>query len=355
MRTRKKELSSAKKLLAVFLAAGMVATGIMAVPEKTEAAVAEDKVIWDAGYSIADYWRKDGKTAPVKDGYVFGGWYSADNEDSFLTEEALNAGENTGNVYAKFVPAQVLSIKAQNLAGTTADTPSTKVRVITSMDSKNYQKIGFDIWLANKTPLLKDGKPLETTKIYDGLMMEETQVDAKDIYGGVSSFVSVWQLNNVAKSNYSKIIYVRPYWITMDGTKVEGLARYVHIEDQYNGFITIPVNFLEKQEVAAGAVKMSYNKELVFHDFEAGRLLPEMNYNLDAGTKTITMAGNANKVDEYHRGESLYASVRFKKPAAGESVNFTMTPVKFCDWKETPVTLDKVWDVKYENLTEQMK
>lgn len=354
----KKVLSLAKKLLAVCLAAGMAAAGSMAVPEKAEAAVAEDKVIYDNSYAIEDYWKKDSKTAPVKAGYVFGGWYSGEQEGDYLTAEMIDTNTDgnidfTGTVYAKFVPAQVLSVKAQNMAGTEVDTPSTSVRVISSMDSANYQRAGFDIWLANRKQLFKDQDtkaPLETEKIYKGLMVGTKPVDAEVIFGGVSKFVSVWQLTNIDKSNYDKIIYVRPYWITMDGTKVEGLAKYVHIEDEYKKYISVPVNLLDKEAVAAGAVNMTYennsNEALELVEFEPGRVLPEMDYSYDGAGRTIKMVGNAATVDQYESAESLYANVRFKKPVAGTS--FHMELVQFRDWEEKVVTLEKVWDVKYD-------
>ena len=353
-----KKVSLAKKFLAVCLAAGMAAAGSMAVPEKAEAAVAEDKVIYDASYKMADYWKKDSKTAPVKAGYVFGGWYSKEQEGAYLTESAIDTdGDGTidfaGTAYAKFVPAQVLSVKAQNMAGTKEDTTKTSVRVISSMDSQDYQRAGFDIWLANKTQLFKDKNtktPLETAKIYKGLMVGDKPVDAETIFGGVSRFVSVWQLTNIGQSNYGKIIYVRPYWITMDGTKVEGLAKYVHIEDEYKGYISVPVNLLDKEAVAAGAVNMTYentsNEALELVGFEAGRMLPEMDYSYDEASKMIKMVGNAAAVDQYENAESLYANVRFKKPAA--AARFYMNLVKFCDWGEKDVSLNKVWDVKYD-------
>lgn len=344
---RKNVLSVTKKLTAGFLAAVMTVVGMVIVPQIAEAAVVEDEVIYDKNYKISDYWEMDSKKAPIKEGYVFGGWYADGEGKDYLTEkEAATAT----NAYAKFVPASVLSVKAQNMAGTGTDEniDKTYVRVITSLDSKDYQKVGFDIWLANKTQLFKDKatkSPLETTKIYKGLLVGTDKEDAEEIFGGVSKYVGVWQLTNVAESNWGKIIYVRPYWITMDGTKVEGLAKYVHIEDEYKGYISVPVNLLTGEDVAAGVLSMTYDNALTFVEFEEGRLLPTMKYYLDEPNKTIKMVGNASEVDSNVSADGIFANIRFKEPDA--DTQFDIKISNFSNWAEKLIDTVKAWDIKY--------
>lgn len=556
-------MNEIKKLTAVTLAIGMIATGIILVPKKVDAIAAEDKVVYDSTYSIADYWAADNPTTPVKEGYVFGGWFrEADSEitfhdfsssaasgtvsdgpyrynngtfaitgyladgfanktfmgtvnfteqastfigfgglsdawggvrlytkngglyfmstDKYFTEveidlskanvslgkdmelkltfevsdqdgdekeddvrfwlyfndvlygnapiaqgidsakyvgkyfgiysnsekssvtvasseyiEKLTAVTNGTTVkkcipltkadidsnsdgkvddgvtaYAKFVPAQVMSVKAQNSAGIDEDTIQNittnpmYVRVMSSLDSANYQKVGFEIYLANWKKVYKDEEaqtPTETTKIYDGVMVsqgdESVQVPstAHEIFGGVSRYVSVWQLTAIdTPSNASLIIYVRPYWYTMDGTKVEGLAKYVHIEDDYKNYISVPVNLLSADNVAAGAVNMTYDNvalEPATNDkgellFEAGRIVPGMSYVHDVENRTIEMVGNGTKVNTYNSQESIYANIRFIKPST--DTNFDMELVQFCNWAEELVTVKGVWDIKYD-------
>ena len=332
---------SKKKLVAMMMATVMIVAGIVLIPKQTDAAVAADTITYKKYDDITTYTTATPKKAPIKEGYVFGGWYSEEQENAFITEEDI---ASVTSAYAKFVPAQVLSVKAQNMAETKADTEKTYVRVMASLDSTNYQKVGFDIWLSNKKQLFKDGGPLETDQIYKGLMVGDKPVDATDIYGGVSKYISAWQLSNVAKKNYGEIIYVRPYWITMDGTKVEGLAKYVHIEDEYLDLISVPVNLLSGETVAAGAMDMTYNTTLTFKEFEPGRLFPEMECNPDTANKTIKMVGNA-EFNTNVKADGIYANIRFEMPSA--DTDFEMTPVLFCDWDEKTVELEKVWDVKY--------
>lgn len=360
-----------RKLVAGTLAVGMIVAGMVIVPKEADAAVVVDQVIYEeyAKTDMEKYWTTSSKKAPVMEGYVFGGWFqeasdeSADNVEKLtspdgnttkscipLTESELTEGVPE-KAYAKFVPAQVLSVKAQNLAGTTEKTETTYVRVISSLDSKNYQKVGFDIWLANQVQLFKNDEeqtPLETDKIYDGLLVGDEKRHATEIFGGVSKYVSVWQLTGINNSNFSKIIYVRPYWITMDGTKVEGLAKYVHIEDDYNQYISVPVNLLTGDEVAAGALNLKYDTELEFVGFEAGRLLPEMNYSHNESSKTIKMIGNAKEVSDTVYADGIYANLRFKKPSEDTNFEIDKTSIQFYNWDEEPVDIEKVWDVKYD-------
>ena len=332
---------SKKKLVAMMMATVMIVAGIVLIPKQTDAAVAADTITYKKYDDITTYTTATPKKAPIKEGYVFGGWYTAEEEDAFIAEEDI---ASVTSAYAKFVPAQVLSVKAQNMAETEADTEKTYVRVMASLDSTNYQKVGFDIWLSNKKQLFKDGGPLETDQIYKGLMVGDKPVYATDIYGCVSKYISAWQLSNVAKKNYGEIIYVRPYWITMDGTKVEGLAKYVHIEDEYLDLISVPVNLLSGETVAAGAMDKTYNTTLTFKEFEPGRLFPEMECNPDTANKTIKMVGNA-EFNTNVKADGIYANIRFEMPSA--DTDFEMTPVLFCDWDEKTVELEKVWDVKY--------
>ena len=337
------------KFLKIFCMAAMVFSSIMIIPKMVEAKEVKDgEIIYTDEYAIGDYWSE--RKAPIKEDYVFGGWYK-EIGDAYEPLTA-NEAEETETAYAKFVPAYVLSVKAQNEANVTADTDNTSVRIITSLDSKQYKKVGFDIWLANKKQLFKeDNTALETTRVYEGVMVGDTPKDADVLFGTASQYVGVWELTNIAKSNYNKIIYVRPYWITMDGTKVEGLAKYVHIEDDYKELISVPVNLLEEDlasQVAAGALDVTYsnasNTILELVDVEAGRILPEMSSKYT--DKTIKIVGNTNsEIGEYRSGECIYANLRFKKPTV--NTEFNMELGKFCDWNEQDVNVQKVWDIKY--------
>ena len=372
---KKQIVSFMKKLTASMLAVGMIVTGIVVYPKQADAAVVTDEVIYiqsddEQTYDIKAYWDadKEKRTAPVKEGYVFGGWFKTADESSPLTEAELQKAM-PDSAYAKFVPAQVLSVKAQNEEGVTAQTIAAMkekndngqpiseqekfyVRVMSSLDSENYTKVGFDIYLNNTKKL----ENTETEKIYTGVMVNGQPQYAKDIYGGASKYLMTWRLTEIDwADNVKLIIYVRPYWVTTDGTKVNGLAKYVHIEDEYLEYINVPVNLLGGEKVAAGAVDVTYdtNENLQLIKFEEGRIFSKMNHSYTGNT--VKMVGNTDlKAGNYdENGETIYANLRFKKPTTNTEVNFNIVDVanKFCDWDENFVDVKKVWDTKYVQTT----
>ena len=315
-------------------------------------------------YNIKDYWNADEtkRIAPVKEGYVFGGWFKTPDETSPWTEAELIKSVPE-KAYAKFVPAQVLSVKAQNQKGVTeqsiaamreknrnnetlSDDEKFYVRVMSSLDSANYTKVGFDIYLNNKKKL----EGTETTKIYKGLLVEGKAQSAEEIYGGASKYLMTWRLTQIDWADNAKlIIYVRPYWVTTDGTKVYGLAKYVHIEDEYLNYINVPVNLLGGEKVIAGAVDVTSNtdEQLELVAFENGRIFKYMNYTQTGNT--FKMVGNTDlDVGKYNEnGETIYANLRLKKPANNTEFNIVDNDNTFCNWDEKFVDVKKVWNTKY--------
>lgn len=349
-------MSVCKKITAGLLTAAVVATGIFVAPTKAKAEVtAEDKIIYDNTYNMSEYWSSETKTAPIKAGYVFGGWY-ADEGNTPLTE--TTAASYKGTVYAKFVPAYVLSVKAQNESGVTEkDGKTAAIRILSSVDSKQYKNVGIKLLLNNKN----DKSPEPSKQVYSGLEVtvgDQTELrTAKQIFGEASAFVSGWRIYNISDKNDSKIIYVRPYWTTMDGTKVEGLAKYVHVEDGYKKLVSVPVNILSKETAAAGALQVTCTDDrFEFYDaedrFETGKIFAEMEYNA-VDSKNIKLIGNAAAVNEAAAIDGIYANIRFKlkegaayEGGTGDFAKFTVTGENFCDWSENDVAID-AWDIRY--------
>lgn len=356
---KKRKIYCTKRVAAGVLAVLFIALGFLLRSGTADAA--EERVgelVFDNTLKMADYWSADGmKTAPVKEGYVFGGWYQkTDTGFAALKEIADDA-------YAKFVPAYVLSVKSQiekNAEDGTA--ASTFLRLVTTVDSTEYRNIGFDIWLNNTKQL--ENVPV-ITKVYSSLKNDEGSIAPDTEFGQASAKFAVLKLTQISSANYQKIIYVRPYWTTLDGTKVEGLARYIRVEDGFsaNRYISVPINLLEEKSVAAGILELSYAAykdilEVVVdskgnYKIDAGRVLPEMEYYVDTAAGTIKIVGNAANVDEYKKSESMYASVRFRVKAGVNAENlpdkfiFTISEGSFCDWQDEFVDAVKAWDYQY--------
>ena len=308
-----------------------------------------------------------GKTAPTyvqkgasdNTGYVFGGWYQIGENDS--VGEVIKTAEGiTGQVYAKFVPAYVLSVKAQNHQKVESNG---KLRLVSSVDDNSYKKIGFDVYFGNRD---EEGYKATATgeKVYrkivvkksDGKVLEHSP---NEVFGEESTYFNVAVIENIPQSSFKSTIYAKPFWVTQDGTKVYGLGKYVCVQDGLDGVISIPINLYTAKKIAVGAVKMTYPKELVYDGYRAAnRLLNEMEVVANSKNRTIGCAGNVSNVDlgNLEANTDLYVSLRFKvadeykdSVTVGKTrLNFTIQDTQFCTWEEEFVDLsDDVWNIQY--------
>ena len=374
-----------RKVTILVLLAAMLVTGVFVKPGTANAAEEgyEDKVVFeDKTPEFKSMCKEDGTgTAPIKEGYVFGGWYvdGVSGKQALTTEDAIEKASDNGletGVYAKYVPAYVLSVKVQHEEDVSATDGDSDVRVISSIDSKNYQKVGFDVLINNKNKLYHcaDGDDqyddeLETTKVYTGLIVggdTENPRMPQTIFGKESEYISVWKLTGTPDKYDAKIIKVTPYWYTMDGTKVSGLSKFVHVEDGYKGYVNIPINLTTGEEVAAGQLKMKYDPNIlklaestegVAYDkaveFDGVFKASEMAYH-DDGNGTITFVGNAETVNTLKNADDIFANIRFQivdksKYPDTKSENFLTFQVDgeyFCDWDEEDIKVN-AWDIQH--------
>lgn len=369
-----------RKLLVGFLTAVMVVSGPIALAMTTNAETTpiygengqyEDKIQY---MPMTDELKSalENKKAPTMAGYVFGGWCTQNTDGETYTVLSDVANANSDDVYAKFVPAYVLSIKAQVDTTTYQEGAEREeagsIRLVSSVDSKDYQKVGFKILLNNSIELTHDDKtteevetnPLETTTIYTGLKTSqdaENAVKADKLFGSQSKYLSVWRLDGILADNDTKIINVTPYWITMDGTKVMGITKYVHMEDGYNGYISIPIKLNGDTAIAGGTLTFTYpaGLELVEDKIELDGMFSsaKMRYYVDTTNHTITFVGNAATVGEDVSPDGIYANLRFQagssgyESGSGSFINFFVSQETFCNWNEDIVTDVVACDIQY--------
>lgn len=375
-------------VLPIALLVAMLISGVSGIGMKVHAADAaktvygttkgtyiyEDEIQYiEMGNIFKDTWNDNGTSvAPSLSGYVFGGWCTKNEDGSYYMLSAAEAKElqrktNSGDIYAKFVPAYVLSMKAQVDTDTANQTEGRKVgsiRLISSVDSSDYQKFGFEILLNNRNRLLayneetgKNDKPLETTRAYNFLktsLADEKIYESNQIFGRKSTFFTVWRLDNIGVANDAKIINVTPYWITRDGTKVLGVNKYVHVEDGYNSnmYISVPINVYGEELVAAGGLTVTCPEGLELitdNGVEYGNVFPggEMSYNYNPETCTIKFVGNTEMISKNVEASGIYVNLRFKKSGTasgnigtGSFWNFYVENEVFCNWNEELVSVD---------------
>ena len=343
--------------MASCLSLAMILTGILVMPKEAEAATATEVYFASTeDYKMSDYWDGTDNKVPVKDGYVFGGWYNADQKTP-LKEAELTVADDTA--VAKFVPAEVLSIKTQVGTSTSEGTTITSMRILSTVDSTNYQAVGFQYKLAaNDTAWTENiTKVYSAILPYKGASESEKQTPGATFVDGVSQYFIAADVSSISAESVAKIVYARPFWITMDGTKVTGLARNSRVEDKTNSYTSVGINLLPQLSegqlaaVAAGKIQITYNTDNydvvgtpdITTDAEKGGtyLFPEMECHVDETTGTITFVGNADDVTTDLLADGLFANVRFVKAAdaTGTALDFTINAeaTEFCNWAEADV------------------
>lgn len=360
-----KTMNLIKKVTACALAVAVIITGMVIAPKEVRAASEGADVSETVDYVSMTMTKENDKfVTPTKDGYLFGGWYSDNAGKQPITEKT----EGT-TAYAKFVPSHVLSIKAQNYDGTSwsdstnkaaatdsAKTKTTTTRLVTAVDCIDYQKVGFVVTRPS------DGKTatVEVHKVYVNLGVKSgSNVDkytADLIFGEPATHFAVLEYKNIQEITWDENIYVKPYWITADGTTVTGLPKYVRVDDGIDGFISVAVNLKTAEAIAAGVVNVSYESSVLsFDSFSEGKVFEEMEV-ADKGT-SVKCVGNLETITDTQYADDMYISLRFevKKDENGDplynvmeegGLTFYMDQIDFAANDET-LTDTNVWDVLY--------
>ena len=175
-------------------------------------------------YEVSDYKSGDTYTAPTQDGYVFAGWYTDSTCKTVYTA-------TSGKAYAKFVAKEVLSVKAQITAGTTAESTSTDMRFITTVDCADYQEIGFKITIGEKTVTVTSKTVYKQIVAKDGGIAVSI---APTAFHETSKYFMTYTLTGIPQSIFDTDIVVVPYWVTKDGTEVDGVSNTLRVSMGYS-------------------------------------------------------------------------------------------------------------------------
>lgn len=335
-------LKHVKRIISLVLAVVLVFGGVFVIPSNSKAA--DDRYVEELqGIRYVKYKEYDEQNCPplgiepgrlggaeeysgVDDeyGFLFGGWF-VKRSGKYIPLQSKGDVQSGDEVFAKYVPANVLGVKCQNFAETTDKSLSTNVRIISAVDSLNYRTIGFELYRIKidtdnkyKATVIDSDSGQETKWTYDKLYIYDDDKDGKateylpeDVFGGGAKYFTGWELQNIAKANFDKIIGVRPYWITMDGVKVYGLSRYMHVQDGYLNYINVPVNLHNAKDVAAGMLTFTYDTskyELV--GVECGRIFEELT-TLERTKGNIECVANVGTATS-KVSNNLYMNVRLK-------------------------------------------
>lgn len=195
----------------------------------------------DTRLDVSEY--KETGTCPTASGKVFAGWFA----DEDYTEPYL---ETTGLAYAKFVDAGVLVVRGQLSAGTTSASASTNLRLITTVDSDMYSRVGFRITYEGNSVNVETGTVYSSISATDGGLT--VSYLPTDICAS-SKYFMTYVLANVPSAAFSKTISVVPYWRTVDNTLVFGQQSDIVIADQ----VPDPVIDVESVTLSASTLDMT--------------------------------------------------------------------------------------------------
>lgn len=324
-------------------------------------------------YKDLDYTQYFGEKAPKYTevdengvGYLFAGWY-AKSGNGYTPIETIEALEAAETVVAKFVPAQTLSVKCQNWAGTNKDSDNVIIRVVSGTDSKNYSRFGFEVSRIDKTTGTETSFPeFNTTTVYKRFNYYESADDTEpetyvpsDLFGNSAKYFATCTVGKIPTSHHGTIICIRPYWDTLDNVRVYGMTKFAHVEDGYLHYVNVPVNLnvLINNSAAAGILSVKAPEGLEFlgaeKGVECGRAFEEMEVNV-LSDGTIKCAGNTSNAND-KTGMDIYINLKFKRaedpkndaPAKGEFLTFTVGDEDFANSKPTKLSEDDVWNVIY--------
>lgn len=360
-----------KKTLATVLTVSMLAGLGMVASARTYDESENPGVITYEDWSQKDYSTHfANNTAPDEidnagTGKLFAGWFLKDGNAYKPLEE--DPGANKA-VYAKFVPAEMLSVKVQNKADTVVGSGSTSLKILTGIDSLNYAKVGFEL---SVVLLSEDGKTwnteapmandVEVENVYWTLKSGETTYNPSQFFGNAAKYFGTTWVTDIGNANYDKIICIKPYIKTLDGATVDGLTKYAHVEDGLaipgkDGYrwVNVPINVRDTQGVAAGVLKLAKeNNGWDCVEVECGKLFQEMDYAIKSD-ESVKLVGNLSSMTTDAKANTIYANVRFQVPGksletALTGYTFNITEEDFANVAETQYTTEQfpVWDVKY--------
>ena len=283
-----------KRGLAFFVCAVITVCSLNAVPAMAGAqAKAADNSYTKAE---ADGYIKDGTYPAAPSGEVFAGWYQ--DEDY---AEPYTGNASVEKVYAKYVDENVLSVKCQITAGTESESAQTNLRMVTTVDSLNYQQVGFDVTIDEKTNSFTS-KTVYTT--LNGYIDGNENKYLPTVFSAASQFFMSYKLTEIPNAAFSKDITITVKWTTMDGAVVYGAPRTLTI-DQIIGADEKPLEEREFTKTISHTAGQNTDWNLVMDipEYPAGSVV---SYDVvsTAGIKTATwyyqryMEGDTKKYED---------------------------------------------------------
>lgn len=303
---------------------------------KFELAVVDDEAISRISASEVQT-MMDAKEAPTgMDGTIFAGWYK---DAEFTQKISTTADIPKDGAFAKFVDEDVMSVKLQSQKINGA----TNLRIVTSVDTLDYENVGFDIVVGNNEKTFNH----ETTGVSERINATEASGVRYDYSPKIidvdSQYFTTLTITGIPDSDLDKTFNIKPYWTTFDGTKVYGISRCVSIN---TGNASDCINV---------AVKLSDTTTLT----EGGTITPILtHYGADGAATHKTTNANVLKVADgiAHLNISvtkadLHSATQVKLPTGEVTIYRNLTT----SYNGDASSVDNSWYYAYKAIGEAEK
>jgi len=209
----------------------------------------------------------------------------------------------------------------------------------------------------------KNRNAAESTKIYTGLndySNGDTPVvrTPASVFGEAAEgfyFTTVSITGIGAKGGFDfrdATMAVKPYWITLDGTYVEGMGEFNRVNDA-GKVVNVSVNLKDASAIAAGMLDITVPSNFNHTDVEVecGRVFEEMQSSVNTAGTLIKCVGNVSGMEDNKKANEVYVNLRFTVKDTDAitkgATDFTVTTKGFCNMEEDFDKNVKAWDVKY--------
>ncbi len=304
----------------------------------------------------------DAKTAPTRDGYIFAGWVArkSDGKGVAITSKGDTVLNDTGvQITAKFILAHLTGVACQVKSNTYNEgVESTELRVVSTIDNGTYLGFGFNLY---KRLFSSDGtqyrdvllceysaggeNPTQTQDRYTGMYVysgsEKTVKTPADVFGAAAEgyYFTTARITGIPKRVYDTCIFIiRPYWITADGTYVEGLGEYDRVSDGKNGIVNVTVNLKDAAAIAAGVVKVKYDTaNYTFLSSDVGRIFTAMQ-TANVGGVVNCVGSVTDILNNVEDPNDIFVNLRFQKTGSATGTFTFEVQSNFSNKDEESVT-----------------
>lgn len=173
--------------------------------------------------------------------WLFAGWYKA---KECTKANAYRTKPTSDKAWAKFVPAEVLSVKVQVTKDAKDKLDASEkvdMRMVSSVDGLNYQNIGFEVSFNGGKFINCSGNKEVSQRICSSSEANVEYNFSPKVVDAKSEYFITHTLTGIGPKSQNKEFLIRPYWVTLDGTTVYGINRTVKVSDSYSDVVSLAV------------------------------------------------------------------------------------------------------------------